>query len=147
MVEQLLGDLPVMHYSKSVRSYRLMQILNHRIQSNRSLFFRRESHIMLVAMILRHLLVLTTAITLAGCNRGMSACERATRTTLPAQSKYQQIAAKEQPGETPAMTYWVIDYFVTAPSGARRREQVHCSYMRDTGEAEPHRIASTPAPL
>lgn len=77
----------------------------------------------------------------------MGECERATRTALPAQSKYQQIAAKEEPGETPAMTYWVIDYFVTTPNGVRRQERVHCSYMRDTGEAEPRRIASTPAPL
>ena len=93
-------------------------------------------------MILRHFLVLAAAIALTGCNRGGSACERAAKAALPAQSKYQQITTKEEPGETPAMTYWVIDYFVTAPGGSRRRERVHCSYMRDTGEAELHRIAS-----
>jgi hypothetical protein len=92
-------------------------------------------------------LILAAATTmLAGCDRGMSACEEATRAALPLPASYQKIAAEEEPGETPAMTYFVIDYFATAPSGQRVREQVHCSYMRDTGEAVPHRIASTPAP-
>lgn len=109
--------------------------------------FRWEPRIVLIAMIPRHFLVFATAITLTGCNRGGSACERAAKAALPAQSKYQQITAKEEPGETPAMSYWVIDYFVTAPDGSRQRERVHCSYMRDTGEAKPHRIASIPAPL
>jgi len=77
----------------------------------------------------------------------MSACEQATRAGLPPQSKYQRIAAKEEPGETTAMTYYVIDYFVTGASGKRLREQVYCAYWRDSGEAEPHRITSAPAPL
>jgi len=98
-------------------------------------------------MIPRILLAISASITLAACGKSESACERATRATLSAGSEYQKIAAKEEPGETPVMTYWVIDYFVTAPNGARRRETVHCSYVYDTGEAIPHRIASTPAPL
>lgn len=96
-------------------------------------------------MMLERSLILAAAITLGGCSNGMSACERATKAALPLQSKYQEIAAREEPGETPAMTYYVIDYFVTAPSGKRMREQVHCSYWRDTGEAEPHRTSSGPA--
>lgn len=75
----------------------------------------------------------------------MSACETATRNAVDMPSTYRQIAAKEEPGQTPAMTYFVIDYFTTAPNSERIRERVHCSYMRDTGKATPHVISSKTA--
>ncbi len=59
---------------------------------------------------------------------------------LPLQSRYHLIEAREDPGETPAMTYYDIEYEVTLPSGERRRERVYCAYMRDTGEATPRQI-------
>lgn len=39
------------------------------------------------------------------------------------------------------MTYWIIEYLVTDPGGAQRREYVHCAYMRDMEEAEVQRVA------
>lgn len=109
-----------------------------------SLFFRKPVFIIPSMKTFRPALILVAATALGGCDRGISDCEEATQAAFPAQSNYQKITTQEDPGETPAMTYYVIDYFVTAPSGQRLREQVHCSYMRDTSEAIPHRVLSTP---
>jgi len=97
-------------------------------------------------MIFRLILVLAATIALAGCDRGLSACEQATQSALAPDVSYQQVGAEEEPGVTPAMTYYVIDYIVTDRRGTRLRERVHCSYMRDTGEAVPHLILSEPHP-
>lgn len=94
---------------------------------------------------LRKIAVLTAMAVLAGCGTGRSACEQATRDALPSGTRYEQLAVREEPGETPAMTYFVIDYIATRPDGGPVRESVHCAYMRDTGEATPHLILSEPA--
>ena len=95
--------------------------------------------------VFRPALIFAAATMLVGCDKGRSACKKVTQAALTKQSGYQEIATREEPGETPAMTYYVIDYIVTATGGRRLREQVHCSYMRDTGEAVPHRVSSAPA--
>lgn len=105
----------------------------------------RGGHTLLRSVFARKYLLGIGAVVLFGCDRGMSECEKATRAALPSASVYERARAVEEPGETPAMTYFVIDYFVTDRNGQRTLEQVHCAYMRDFGEATVHRITSTPA--
>jgi len=85
--------------------------------------------------------MLMAASALAGCSDGLAECERKAGSVLPERAGYRRISAREEPGETPAMTYWIIEYIVTDPGGAQRREYVHCAYMRDLEEAEVQRIA------
>ncbi|MGC6329188.1 hypothetical protein [Rhizorhabdus sp. FW153] len=86
-------------------------------------------------------MMIALAPALAGCSAGLAECEREARSTLPEQAGYQRISAREEPGETPAMTYWIIEYLVTDPGGAQRREYVHCAYMRDMEDAQVQRLA------
>lgn len=98
-------------------------------------------------MNVRLALLLASTVILAGCDGGKSACDQATRNALAPGSTYKRLAITEDSGQTPAMTYYVVDYLVTDTRGARRQEQVHCAYMRDTAEATPHLISSRPAAL
>jgi hypothetical protein len=91
----------------------------------------------------RRALALAVFVTLLGCDRGMSDCERATRNALANPESYQKIAAKEDPGLTPAMTYYVIDYMATDAKGRRVREQVYCSYWGERGEVAGSRLVSS----
>ena len=95
----------------------------------------------------RHALSLALFATLCGCDRGMSDCEKATRDALANPESYQKIAGKEDPGLTPAMTYYVIDYMATDAKGQRKREQVYCSYWGEYREvAETRLVSSVPVP-
>jgi hypothetical protein len=93
----------------------------------------------------RILIMLTAASALAGCSGGLGECERKARSVLPERAGYLRISAREEPGETPAMTYWIIAYLVTDPDGSQRHEYVHCAYMRDLEEAEVQRLAPSRA--
>ena len=92
-----------------------------------------------------HALAIASALLLMGSGRGMSACESVTRSAVEMPSTFRKITAREEPGQTPAMTYFVVDYYTTAMDGKRMRERVHCSYMRDTEKATPRVISSEPA--
>lgn len=92
-------------------------------------------------MAYRSVMMIAGASALAGCNAGLADCEREARSALPENTGYQRISAREEPGETPAMTYWIIDYLVTDPGGSQRLGNVHCAYMRDLDEADVRSIA------
>jgi hypothetical protein len=86
-------------------------------------------------------LVIGTASILSACGNGQSACEEAIRKTLPIPNSYELVTAVEEPGETPAMTYYVIEY-TTSRNGRRMRETVHCSYQPDFNEAVPNLLSA-----
>ena len=81
--------------------------------------------------------------TLCGCDRGISDCEKATRDALANPESYERIAAKEDPGLTPAMTYYEIDYTARDARGRRMREQVYCSYWGEYGKVSSVRLVSS----
>jgi hypothetical protein len=83
--------------------------------------------------------------TLCGCDRGMADCEKAARDALANPASYQRVAAREDPGLTPAMTYYEIDYIATDAKGQRKREQVYCSYWGERGEVGSTRLVSSVA--
>lgn len=55
---------------------------------------------------------------------------------------YEEISVTHEPGKTPAMTYYIIDYQMRSSAGQKVRERVHCSYMPDFDEAVPHLVQS-----
>jgi len=79
---------------------------------------------------------------LSACDRGPQACEEAIKGKLAQPDSYEKISVTHEPGETPAMTYYVIDYYTRGPDGLKVRERVHCSYMPDFDEAAPHLLQS-----
>lgn len=79
---------------------------------------------------------------LATYDQGPVRCEKAAKAISANPSTYRTIRVAEDPGQTRAMTYYIIDYLVKDSNGKEIRERVHCSYMRDTGVTTPHRISS-----
>ncbi len=91
----------------------------------------------------RRALSLALFVTLLGCDRGVPNCEKAIRGALANPDSYRKIAAMEDPGLTPAMTYYVIDYLATDAKGQRKREQVYCSYWGEYEKVAGKRLVSS----